>query len=145
MPGKTPLYLETPQQEPKIVASDVTVGVAVSDGSKRFHFIPGCAEISPPLRSRLRDEELVFFDGTLWHDDEMIAAGVGQKTGRRMGHMSLSGADGTLSAFADLRVKRKILLHINNTNPILMADTVERLAVQSAGWEVAFDGMEIIL
>jgi pyrroloquinoline quinone biosynthesis protein B len=67
------------------------------------------------------------------------------KTGARMGHMSLSGPDGTLAAFAPLRIRRKILIHINNTNPILLDDSIERAAVEAAGWEVAYDGMEITL
>src|SRR3546814_1537516 len=62
--------------------------------------------------------DLLLFDGTLWQDDEMQRQGAGSKTGRRMGHMSLSGPDGTLAAFADSPVARKVLIHINNTNPI---------------------------
>jgi pyrroloquinoline quinone biosynthesis protein B len=85
---------------------------------------------------------LVFFDGTLWRDDEMITAGVGAKTGKRMGHISVSGPDGSLAAFTDLDIKRKIFIHINNTNPILLSDSAERKAVEAAGWEVAIDGME---
>ena len=86
---------------------------------------------------------LVFFDGTLYTDDEMIRDGVGVKTGARMGHMSVSGADGTLAAFANLDVARRVFIHINTTNPILIADTPERAAVTAAGWEVAYDGMEL--
>jgi pyrroloquinoline quinone biosynthesis protein B len=87
----------------------------------------------------------VFFDGTLWRDDEMIAAGVGVKTGQRMGHMSCSGSDGTIAAFAGLDVRHKIFIHINNTNPLLIADSPERAEAARAGWDVAYDGMEISL
>jgi pyrroloquinoline quinone biosynthesis protein B len=87
----------------------------------------------------------VFFDGTLWRDDEMIAAGVGSKSGRRMGHMSCSGTDGAIAAFQDLGVTRKLFIHINNTNPLLISDSAERQAALSAGWEIAQDGMEIPL
>ena len=66
------------------------------------------------------------------------------KTGARMGHMSIFGPDGTLAAFAPLDVRRKILIHINNTNPII-DNSAERTAVEAAGWEVAYDGMEIAL
>ena len=145
VPGKVPLYLETDRANSQIQSGDGTVGVVVRAERRCFYFIPGCADMSPSLAERLRDAELVFFDGTLWQDEEMITAGVGEKTGRRMGHMSVSGAEGTLRAFAALRVKRKILVHINNTNPILLADAPELLAVHSSGWEVAFDGMEINL
>jgi pyrroloquinoline quinone biosynthesis protein B len=75
----------------------------------------------------------------------MIAAGVGTKTGRRMGHMSVSGPGGTLAAFAPLGVGRKIFVHVNNTNPILLDDSPERAEAEAGGWEVAFDGMEIVL
>jgi pyrroloquinoline quinone biosynthesis protein B len=73
----------------------------------------------------------------------MIRDGVGVKTGQRMGHMSVSGPDGTIAAFADLEVRRRVFIHINTTNPILIADTPERAAVEAAGWEVAYDGMQL--
>jgi pyrroloquinoline quinone biosynthesis protein B len=85
----------------------------------------------------------VLFDGTLWQDDEMIRRGLGPKTGRRMGHMSVSGPDGTIAAFRDIAVRRKILVHINNSNPILVDDSIERAGVAKEGWEVAYDGMEV--
>jgi pyrroloquinoline quinone biosynthesis protein B len=97
------------------------------------------------LARRLQGADVVLFDGTLWTDDEMLRAGLGGKTGLRMGHMSVSGPDGTLAAFNALDVRRKILLHINNSNPILLDDSPERAAVEAAGWEVAYDGMEIQL
>jgi pyrroloquinoline quinone biosynthesis protein B len=143
VPGKIPLYLEDAHGAPAIVSDENTVGAMLSDGERRFFFIPGCAEMPPELAQRLRGAELVFFDGTLWRDDEMIRAGLGLKTGRRMGHMSVSGDGGTLRAFADLEVERKVLLHINNSNPILLNDSAERREVERAGWEVAADGMEI--
>ena len=75
----------------------------------------------------------------------MVSAGVGVKTGRRMGHMSIAGEDGSLAQLASLGVRRRIYVHINNTNPILLAGSPERLQVEAAGWEVAYDGMEILL
>ena len=97
------------------------------------------------LAQRLRGADVVLFDGTLWTDDEMLRAGVGSKTGLRMGHMSVSGPRGTIAAFKAIDVGRKILLHINNSNPILLADSPERAEAVAAGWEVACDGMEIRL
>jgi pyrroloquinoline quinone biosynthesis protein B len=85
------------------------------------------------------------FDGTLFTDDEMISLGAGPKTGRRMGHMPMTGAGSTLEAFADIPVKRRIFVHINNTNPTLLADSPERAALAASGWEVAEDGMELCL
>src|SRR3546814_6302035 len=114
-------------------------------GVRRFLYVPACAAPSPALQGELADADLLMFDGTLWQDDEMQRQGAGSKTGRRMGHMSLSGPDGTLAVFADSPVARKVLIHINNTNPILLADSPERAAVEAAGWEVAYDGMEIAL
>ena len=96
------------------------------------------------MRAQLRGADVVFFDGTLFTDDEMIVAGLSHKTGRRMGHVSVSGPDGTLARLADIPARR-ILLHINNSNPILMRDSLERRAVEAAGFEVAFDGMEVQL
>jgi len=117
----------------------------ITDGIRRLFYIPGCARMTVALARRLQAADVVLFDGTLWTDDEMVRAGLGAKTGARMGHMSLSGPDGTLAAFDTIDVRRKILIHINNSNPILLDDSPERAAVETAGWEVAYDGMEIEL
>jgi pyrroloquinoline quinone biosynthesis protein B len=87
---------------------------------------------------------VILFDATLFTDDEMIRTGTGQKTGRRMGHMPVDGAGGSLAALADLPARR-IYIHINNTNPILVAGSPERQRVEAAGWQVAEDGMEIVV
>ncbi|MDE1149934.1 MAG: pyrroloquinoline quinone biosynthesis protein PqqB [Azospirillaceae bacterium] len=145
VPGKVPLYLEgdlQPGDAPPITEGEDTVGVAIDDGHHCLFFIPGCAEMTPALADRLRGADLVFFDGTLYTDTEMIKAGLGAKTGLRMGHMSV---DATLRAFNGLDVRRRIFIHINNSNPILMDDSLERQAVDRAGWEVAYDGMDITL
>jgi pyrroloquinoline quinone biosynthesis protein B len=96
------------------------------------------------LRERLARADVVLFDGTLFVDDEMIRTGTGTKTGRRMGHMPVAGEDGTPAALASIP-GRRILTHINNTNPILIEDSPERRKVEAAGFEVAEDGMEIVL
>ncbi len=143
VPGKIPLYLEASTGEPSIVESEETVGVMVSHGSRRLFFIPGCARMTEALARRLKGADVVLFDGTLWRDDEMLRAGLGSKTGARMGHMSIDGPNGTLAAFKAIDVRRKIMLHINNSNPVLLDDSPERAEVEAAGWEVAYDGMEI--
>jgi pyrroloquinoline quinone biosynthesis protein B len=145
VPGKVPLYLEGDALEIGAETEDV-IGLELrgEHGQKGF-FIPGCARLTPALADRVRGAALVLFDGTLWRDDEMIRSDTGVKTGARMGHMSVSGPDGTLAVFALLDVRRKVLIHINNTNPILLDDSAERAVVQAAGWEVAYDGMEIEL
>jgi pyrroloquinoline quinone biosynthesis protein B len=144
VPGKTPLYLET-DDAPAIVVDGTTVAAAISDGKSNVFFVPGCAAMSPALAARLQGADLVFFDGTLWTDDEMVVAGLSPKTGRRMGHMSMSGPAGVMAAFAGLDVARKVFVHINNSNPVLLDDSPERAQVEAAGWEVAYDGLEIEL
>jgi len=106
--------------------------------------VPGAAAVTQALRTRLERADVILFDGTLFTDDEMIVAGTGEKTGRRMGHMPIDGADGSLQALSGLG-KRRIYIHINNTNPILIDGSAERGRVESAGWEVAADGLEISL
>jgi len=147
VPGKVPLYLETSGKDPGIAEEGDTVGLQIIDTEtgRSFFFIPGCAAMTDQLRRRLTASELVFFDGTLWRDDEMIRLGVGDKTGRRMGHISMSGEDGAIAAFGDLDVKRRIFIHINNSNPVLLDDSPERQLAEAAGWEIAYDGMEVRL
>ena len=147
VPAKVPLYLETAGEDPVIGEEGDAVGLEIIDTKARrsLFFIPGCAAMTESLRRRLAGTELVFFDGTLWRDDEMIRMGVGTKSGRRMGHMSMSGEEGTIDAFRDLGVKRRIFIHINNSNPVLLEDSVERRLAETAGWEIAYDGMEVRL
>jgi pyrroloquinoline quinone biosynthesis protein B len=143
VPGKVPLYLEG--DDPQLEAeSDANVGIELRADGGRLVFIPGAARLTPAMASRLAAADVVLFDGTLFSDDEMIAAGAGVKTGRRMGHMPVGGPDGTLAALAGLG-RRRILIHINNTNPILIEGSPQRRAVEAAGFEVAEDGMRIEL
>ncbi len=143
VPGKVPLYLEGDTVDTEVVGEQ-TVGVELSDGASSVFYIPGCAAIPDTLAQRLTGAKLVLFDGTLWTDDEMIQQGVGQKTGKRMGHISMSGADGSIAAFENLSVTRKVFVHINNTNPV-WRNGPERAEAEAAGWEIAYDGMEIRL
>jgi pyrroloquinoline quinone biosynthesis protein B len=147
VPGKVPLYQEGQNFDPTPSESGDTIGLAVTETAtgKCFHFVPGCAVVNGRLRERLANRALVFFDGTLWQDDEMIRMGIGAKTGRRMGHISMSGAEGAMAAFAGLNVGRRIFMHINNSNPVLLADSPERREAEAAGWEIAYDGMEVRL
>jgi pyrroloquinoline quinone biosynthesis protein B len=150
VPGKVALWLEggtvpaLDATEGDTMGFEIATHGAEHEGA-RFFYIPGCAAMPPELAARLRHAPLVLFDGTLWRDDEMIRAGVGAKTGRRMGHMSCSGPDGSIAAFAPLKVRRKFFIHLNNTNPLLIADSPERAAAAASGWEIAQDGMEIAL
>jgi pyrroloquinoline quinone biosynthesis protein B len=143
VPGKVALYLEG--AAPALAAeTGANVGVEIASGTKRLAYVPGAAAVPAELRQRLARADVILFDATLFTDDEMIASGTGEKTGRRMGHMPLDGADGTLAALAGL-AGRRILTHINNTNPILIEGSPQRRQVEAAGFEVAEDGMEIVL
>jgi pyrroloquinoline quinone biosynthesis protein B len=142
-PGKVPLYLE--REDPETAAETAAnVGVEISAGNARLAYVPGAAAVTPAMTRRLTGADVVFFDGTLFRDDEMIATGTGTKTGRRMGHMPIDGADGSLRALAGI-AGRRIYVHINNTNPVLVDGSPERLEVERAGWEIAEDGMEVVL
>lgn len=145
VPGKVPLYMEQGSGMQPVVVDGTTVAALIRHGERRVFYIPGCAAVPEDLKSRIAGADALFFDGTLWRDDEMIEAGVGAKTGQRMGHISLSGEAGTLAAFADVPIGRRVLIHINNTNPVLAADSPERALVEAAGWTVAHDGLKVSL
>jgi pyrroloquinoline quinone biosynthesis protein B len=140
VPGKVPLWLEDEALEVGN-ATETTVGVVLTDGSKRIVYVPGCAKVTPRLQEKIDGAGLLLFDGTLWRDDEMIAAGVGTKTGGRMGHLQMSGPEGSIASLAGLAVGQKTFVHINNTNPALIEDSPERRELEAAGWTVAHDGM----
>jgi pyrroloquinoline quinone biosynthesis protein B len=143
VPGKVALYLEG--DDPALAAeTGANVGVEIICGSKRLVYVPGAAAVTERLRARLERADAVFFDATLFVDDEIIVCGIGNKTGRRMGHMPLDGEGGSLAALTGLP-GRRILTHINNTNPILVEGSSERRKVEAAGFEIAEDGMEIVL
>jgi pyrroloquinoline quinone biosynthesis protein B len=145
VPGKVALWLEDPRLAGFGSVVEDTIGLEVQGGGRSFFYIPGCAGLPPELAARLRGAALIFFDGTTWADDEMIRLGLGSKTASRMGHIAMSGASGSIAAFARLGVDRKIFIHINNSNPALCEGSAERAAVAAAGWELAVDGMEVRL
>ena len=121
-----------------------TLGLEIAGNGHRVFYIPGCASVPDWLLDRVDGADALFFDGTVFYDDEMLREGTGTKTGSRMGHVAIDGPEGTLSRFAKSRIGRKVLIHINNTNPVLRPDSAERATVTRAGWEVAMDGMEVI-
>jgi pyrroloquinoline quinone biosynthesis protein B len=143
VPGKAPLYAEG--EDPETMSETAgNMGVEVCAGGARLAYVPGAAAVTAEMQQRLARADVVFFDGTLFKDDEMIATETGSKTGRRMGHMPIYGIGGSLSALEGLR-GRRIYVHINNTNPILVEGSPERAHVTSKGWEVAEDGLEVVL
>jgi pyrroloquinoline quinone biosynthesis protein B len=141
VPGKVPLFMEDGEPELQL-EGEQTVGVELTAGDARVYYIPGCAHISDALKNRIDGADALLFDGTVFTDDEMITVGVGQKAGQRMGHMAISGADGSLSALAGLDIAQKIYVHINNTNPIWRAGP-ERDMLEESGFHIGYDGMEI--
>ena len=148
VPGKVALWLEDESKGKNFGSvEEDTIALEVQDshGQTAFFYMPACAAMPDELAARIKDAPLIFFDGTLWRDDEMIAENVGIKTGQRMGHMSLSGDNGTLAAFKDLNIKRKVFIHINTTNPVLLENSAERQTATEADWEVSWDGMEIVV
>jgi pyrroloquinoline quinone biosynthesis protein B len=144
VPGKVALWLEDASM--KIgEATENTVGLEISAAGKRLLYIPGCAAVTDAVRDRIEGADVVLFDGTMWTDAEMVRAGLGSKTARRMGHIPLSGGDGSIERLRDVPVARRIFVHINNTNPILVDGSSERMAAETSGWEIGFDGMRITL
>jgi pyrroloquinoline quinone biosynthesis protein B len=122
------------------------IGVRIVDQRSRrvLFYAPGLGEIEPHLRPFLAEADCLMLDGTFWTDDELIRLGISKKRARDMGHLPQSGPGGMLEALQSLAA-RKILIHINNTNPILDEDSAEREALTAAGIEVAYDQMEIEL
>jgi pyrroloquinoline quinone biosynthesis protein B len=124
------------------------VGLTVKDetSGKTLFYAPGLGQMEPHVWQAMQQADCVMVDGTLWTDDEMIALGASQKTSRAMGHMPQSGADGMMAWLDKLPSHvRKILIHINNTNPILDDSSPQRQTLNTHGIEVAYDGMEIEL
>lgn len=123
-----------------------TVGLLLTEEAtgKRLAYVPSCGAITAELIAILQSADCVFFDGTLWRDDEISAIGVAGRTGRAMKHLPLAGPNGTLEQLRSLRTRR-FLTHINNTNPILVERSPERAMVEAAGWQVADDGLELEL
>jgi pyrroloquinoline quinone biosynthesis protein B len=143
--GKSAWYLEG-QPRADDQAGD-TLGLRIRDkqSGKLLYFVAACARVTDELKSRLKGAALVFFDGTVWRDDELIAAGLGHKTGQSMGHVAMSGEHGAIASLANLGIERKIFLHINNSNPALLRDSDERKTAEQAGWRIPADGTEIVL
>ncbi|MDP1883709.1 MAG: pyrroloquinoline quinone biosynthesis protein PqqB, partial [Bradyrhizobium sp.] len=145
--GKGAWYLEGKSHPGGNDGAGDTLGLRIGDKAtgKNFYFLAACADVTDDIRSRLAGASLVFFDGTVWRDDELIVAGLGTKTGRGMGHIAMSGDGGAIEALSGLNIGRKVFLHINNSNPALLHDSAERKMAERAGWQIPPDGTEITL
>ena len=143
VPGKPAWYLE---ESGAAEAPGDTLGLRIrTEDHAGIYVITACGAVTPELGARLRGAPAVFFDGTLWRDDEIVRAGLGQKTGQRMGHVSMSGEDGAIAALAGLGIGRKLFIHVNNSNPAHLAHSAERRQLEEAGWEIPDPGQEVRL
>jgi pyrroloquinoline quinone biosynthesis protein B len=147
VPGKSAWYLEGKAHPAGEDSVGDTLGLRITDkaSGKFFYFLAACARITDSLKSRLAGAALVFFDGTVWRDDELMVAGLGNKTGQGMGHISMSGDSGAIAGLAGLDIGQKMFLHINNSNPALLHGSAERQTLEKAGWQIPADGTEITL
>lgn len=146
VPGKVALYLERADAADFGSQAGDTIGLKVGTADGRsFFYVPACARVDEALLARLDGAGLVLFDGTLYRDDEMIRQGLLDKTGRRMGHISIGGDEGSMAALARANIERRVFIHINTSNPVLDTGSAEHRAVREAGWEIAYDGMELDL
>jgi pyrroloquinoline quinone biosynthesis protein B len=126
-------------------AEEAVVGLLLEHDEKRFFFAPSLPGRNQEWKELAEASDLVFLDGTFWNDDELIRATGSGKTARAIGHLPLSGENGLLRQFSGSGRGRRVLIHINNTNPILDEDSAEYRQVREMGWEIAHDGMEFVL
>jgi len=129
----------------RLPANEAVVGLLIEHAGKRLFFAPTLPGSNQEWKKVAESCDLVFLDGTFWLDDELIRATGSGKTARAIGHLPLSAPDGLLQQFSGASRARRVLIHINNTNPILDEDSPEHRLVRDAGWEIAHDGMELAL
>jgi pyrroloquinoline quinone biosynthesis protein B len=148
--GLTVTAFAVPAGPPRFASQELpghTVGLLVRDEATGgvCAFVPGCGGLDGSLLDRLAGADVVLFDGTFWTDDELIALGIGERTARAMDHLPVSGPDGSLERIAALPARHKVYTHINNTNPMLIEDSPQRLLVERLGLAVGADGMRFTL
>ena len=143
VPGKAPLDLEGENPE-TATETAANVGIEIAAGGARLAFIPGAAAVTPAMRERIARADVVSFRRHVFRDDEMITTKTGTKTGRRMGHMPIAGPDGSLSALAGIGAPAHLRAHQQHQSDPGRRSP-ERAQVERSGWEVAEDGMEIVL
>ncbi len=142
LPAKAPKYMRS-----QAITGDWVIGLTFSDRttSKVVTYAPGLAQLSDRLLKRFESSDCILVDGTFWENDDLLIQGISTRTARDMGHLPLAGEDGSLQSLSQLKRPRKILVHINNTNPIHIASSKERKMVEAAGVEVGCDGLTIEL
>jgi pyrroloquinoline quinone biosynthesis protein B len=147
VPGKGAWYLEGKAHPAGADGTGDTLGLRIGDKAtgKHLYFLAACANVTDDLKKRIAGASAIFFDGTVWRDDELVAAGLGNKTGQGMGHIAMSGERGAIESLDGLDIDRKMFLHINNSNPAWLRTSAERKAVEHAGWQIPADGTEFTL
>ncbi len=145
VPGKLPIHLE----RTRVASAHDNIGLLIREPARgrSLAYFPAVAGPTPDLLAALAVADCVFFDGTFWSSDELGQQGLGDKKAEDMAHWPLGGTDGSLPFLAQLQRAgtRRILIHINNTNPILCSDSPQAREVQAAGVEIACDGLEVEL
>jgi pyrroloquinoline quinone biosynthesis protein B len=143
VPGKAPRWLEG--RVAPSVEHVVALRICDLETGAILAYCPGAARVDDAVQAALEGATCVFFDGTFWTSDELRAAGGGDRRAEDMAHAPLGGPDGSLARLDGLGARRRVLVHLNNTNPLLREDAPERRQAAARGWEVAYDGMEIAL
>jgi len=143
VPGKQPIHLE--RRAPPAPEDNIGVRVREQATGRVLAYCSAAAAVTDDMRRILDGADAVFFDGTFWSSEELPALGLGTKRAEEMAHLPVGGPGGSLAGLAGLRARRRVYIHINNTNPMLRDDSAERAQVDAAGWEIALDGMEVRL
>ncbi len=141
--GKAPPY--SPHRHDHHRGDNIAVYVEDLVNDSSLFYAPGLRQVDDNVVEYMLRSDCLLVDGTFWREDEMIHAGVGTKLAGEMGHLPQSGPQGMIALLQRFREQRRVLIHINNTNPILDEDSAERLALEAEGIEVASDGMEFLL
>ena len=142
VPGKPPVHLEPAPADPE---NNIGVRVRERAGGGGLAYLSAAGGLTDEMRRAVDGDDVLFFDGTFWSSDELPALGLGTKRAEDMAHLPVGGPAGSLARLADLRARRRVYIHVNNTNPMLRDDSPERAQVTAGGWEVAWDGMEVKL
>ncbi len=141
--SKAPPY--SPHRDNPQAGDNIGLLIENKETGKKLFYAPGLGQIEPHIKTAMSSADCVLVDGTLWTQDEMIRLGLSKKTSADMGHLPQSGPGGMIETLNALGPRRKILIHINNSNPILDEKSEEAALLRRHGIEVAFDGMEINL
>jgi pyrroloquinoline quinone biosynthesis protein B len=137
--GNLPFYAQDSRLE---VSGEASIGLILECAGQRLAYFPSLPEMTPKLKAVFESCDTILIDGTFWSDNELRKTHPGTPLAREIGHIPLSGEDGTIAQLASLKEPQKVLIHINNTNPILDPSSLEHKLVADSGWQIANDGWE---